>query len=333
MPYVLDAMARSIGAVGATLVHSSGDEVRYLVSSEAILPDVEAYGRGDRPEDPRSARVLPRLTESFRLDEDDFSRDEIARDPFYQEFLRPRGLFWHACALLAEQSTAGEGIHLSFKRAPRHGHFERRDLALLSSQLPLMRFAAGFAVDSRATVVARPDLILTPPRSLLGIDRAGRVSLIEGGTEFGGVLTLRNGRLAARRKVEQPLVDKLLSEALRARAGACLLTDDAERRWVLRASPSIGPDAAGMLVSVASVSCIDTIAEPGREALQALQALFGLSRSEARVAVMIARGMSIRDVAAWLGVRSGTVRNQLKSVFQKSRVSRQAELSALLAKI
>jgi hypothetical protein len=34
----------------------------------------------------------------FRLDYDDFEQGIINRDPYYQEWLRPTGLHWHANA-------------------------------------------------------------------------------------------------------------------------------------------------------------------------------------------------------------------------------------------
>lgn len=61
-----------------------------------------------------------------------------------------------------------------------------------------------------------------------------------------------------------------------------------------------------------------------------MMALHGLTRAEARLASMLAEGISLEEAAATLAVSIGTVRSQLKSVFAKTGVTRQAKLVALL---
>ena len=60
--------------------------------------------------------------------------------------------------------------------------------------------------------------------------------------------------------------------------------------------------------------------------------LLGLTLGEARVAALIAAGVSPRDAAARLGISEETSRTVLKRVFIKSGVSRQSELAALISK-
>ncbi|MDX3925505.1 MAG: LuxR C-terminal-related transcriptional regulator [Shinella sp.] len=64
--------------------------------------------------------------------------------------------------------------------------------------------------------------------------------------------------------------------------------------------------------------------------LQALAASHGLTPAEARVAANIAMGKSINETATLHGVSRETVRSQLKSVYVKLGVRRQAELVRLL---
>lgn len=61
-----------------------------------------------------------------------------------------------------------------------------------------------------------------------------------------------------------------------------------------------------------------------------LKLLFGLTRSEARVAAQIAAGHSIECAAEELQISLGTARNHLKSIFSKTETNRQGELVALL---
>lgn len=61
-----------------------------------------------------------------------------------------------------------------------------------------------------------------------------------------------------------------------------------------------------------------------------LSDLHGLSRAEARLASLLADGISLEEAALVLHVSIQTVRTQLKSIFSKTGVTRQAELVALL---
>lgn len=61
-----------------------------------------------------------------------------------------------------------------------------------------------------------------------------------------------------------------------------------------------------------------------------IAAMHGLTRAEARLAALLAKGSSLDEAAETLSVSVGTVRSQLKSIFAKTGVSRQPELVALL---
>jgi DNA-binding CsgD family transcriptional regulator len=60
---------------------------------------------------------------------------------------------------------------------------------------------------------------------------------------------------------------------------------------------------------------------------------FGLTPAERRLAIEVASGVSLRESADRLGIAYHTARTQLKAVFGKTGVSRQAELVALLARV
>jgi DNA-binding CsgD family transcriptional regulator len=64
-----------------------------------------------------------------------------------------------------------------------------------------------------------------------------------------------------------------------------------------------------------------------------LQALFDLTPAEARLARSLANGASPDAIAGQLGVRVSTIRSQLKSLFAKLGINRQAQLVAMLASL
>ena len=61
-----------------------------------------------------------------------------------------------------------------------------------------------------------------------------------------------------------------------------------------------------------------------------LQGLFDLTAAEAKVARGLASGLTIGDIAAAHGTSSTTVRNQVRAVFAKTGLHRQADLVGLL---
>lgn len=61
-----------------------------------------------------------------------------------------------------------------------------------------------------------------------------------------------------------------------------------------------------------------------------LQAAFGLSQAECRIATLLADGMQLKNIAETLGVQYDTVRKQLLSIYQKTSTNRQPELVRLL---
>ena len=66
---------------------------------------------------------------------------------------------------------------------------------------------------------------------------------------------------------------------------------------------------------------------------QELCALFGLTPAEARVATAIFDGMSMREAADALQVAHNTVRVQLARVYEKTGVTRQAELVKMMMRL
>jgi len=62
------------------------------------------------------------------------------------------------------------------------------------------------------------------------------------------------------------------------------------------------------------------------EPIELLRCHFGLTPAEARLAVHLAAGETLRSAEAKLSIRYETARTHLKSIFQKTGTCRQAEL-------
>src|SRR6185437_4885241 len=83
--------------------------------------------------------------------------------------------------------------------------------------------------------------------------------------------------------------------------------------------------AGGAAVVVFVIDPADRI--PTRKEL--LQSAFGLTTAEARVACMIASGLSIQEIATELSVTRNTLKTQLANVYFKMGVTKQHQLTSL----
>ena len=61
-----------------------------------------------------------------------------------------------------------------------------------------------------------------------------------------------------------------------------------------------------------------------------LSVAFGLTPAECRVAILLGDGLAPRNIAETIGVTENTVRSQVKSIYSKIGVRRQAELIRFL---
>ena len=79
----------------------------------------------------------------------------------------------------------------------------------------------------------------------------------------------------------------------------------------------------------ALVLVVDPASQTGIDPAVAAAAL-GLTGMESRVAVLLAEGVNVREVAAATGRRESTIRSHVKHMFDKHGLSRQAELVRLV---
>jgi len=101
-------------------------------------------------------------------------------------------------------------------------------------------------------------------------------------------------------------------------------------RLVLHLSPVGGPQTDfGMRRVAALALLVEPGAQPAADPGVVAEAL-GLTRAESSVAVMLAAGCSLREIAAATSRTEGTVRWHLKQIFAKQQISRQADLVRLV---
>ena len=329
-PQALDSFAQAFHSDGATVVLRS-TSLSSIAVSASIQPLVSPYMDGPI-RDPREQRVNPSLRDGFMPDHAYFSSQEIARDPYYQEFLRPHGFGWNAIAMLD-----GE-LMVSVKRAFKHGPYDGADLQALNDALPWLRSASRAAcLTWRSHFTGQLSAFDSLRRGALLLDAKARVLQTNAHVRFGDGLDVANGvltvsDLADRDALRGFLSTLLIGENLAQPSILTLSRPSGARPWLVTgiactdAMRSLHSNAAALLI----VTDLEQVACPKHETLRRI---FALTATERGIASALASGESLQAAAARVHISEAHARQRLKVIFQKTGTSRQGELIALLAKL
>jgi len=322
---------------GAVRMRNDAHHVLATVTTDDMAELVQAYVAGRRPPNSRYARVQYRSCAQFRFDHDDYTDAELARDPYYQEFLRPAGYFWHANLPL----TLGrdEFVELSLKRLHKAGPYQRADAALLDAVVPDLLVAARLAkytLDAEARGMAR--LLERRGTPVFEFDSWGRVlPRAAAATDPDSPLRVIRRRLVAHEADAQGALDRGIARVLAMRDATALvpLTRPEGRHCFLQILGVTGRARDVFLSAAAIAVLIEGDEPPTRVRLDpaTIAQAFSLTDREAAVTCLIAEGTTLAGVARQLGIEIATVRVHLRSVFAKTETNRQAELVALLGRL
>jgi DNA-binding CsgD family transcriptional regulator len=326
----LQCLADAADAGGASLVRlRSGCPVAQLSSTDWERHEAELLA-GAAPT--RSLRFYPdhAYQRGFCVDHEVWTDEEIRADPYFQDFLRPRGVFFHAKARL--QADRNERVTLTLKRRVEFGPYEPHEVAVLDSLLSEFNAAYRIAqrvLDSEASGMVR----LIQDQPLFELDSWGRVLRQHGnGSRFG--LHVRAGQLVSTERLEQAALDRAVATASRSQHPALVVITDARgARHFVQIIPVLGGARDVFLATAAIAAIVGPPRHSARFPLRAIRELFGLTAREAQVATLLVDGFNLTEIAERLGLGVGTTRNHLKKVFEKSGTRRQGELIALLAKL
>jgi DNA-binding CsgD family transcriptional regulator len=97
-------------------------------------------------------------------------------------------------------------------------------------------------------------------------------------------------------------------------------------RRLVEAENSVKPEVRRRMVAVH-----EALKKKDAHRRQTLATIWRLTATEARLAMHLADGGTVAGYAEIFGVTEGTVRSQLKAIFAKTGVNRQAALTALIA--
>jgi DNA-binding CsgD family transcriptional regulator len=335
-PRALDAISEALGASGATMVLGRTRRAHVAVSN-SVIGLTEEYFHLPIP-DTRETRVVTRISDGFRTDYDDFTPAEMARDPYYQEFLAPHGLGYHAAATLA---SGNDELVLSLKRPARFGHYDGHELDQLQRALPHLRRAARTAALAwRASFAGQLDAFAHIGIGAVLLDRRGRAVEVNEAVSLGDAIDIVNGELTALLGSDRLALGAAIRGALGYDLGAAspppstvVLHRPAARRPVIADVLPIAGAMQSLLAPAVAIVLLRDLDRRPEPPVALLRRTFGLTPREAELAAQLARGVTLREAAETLAISELHARQRLKVIFAKTGATRQTELVMLLVKL
>lgn len=285
-----------------------------------------------------STIALP-VGSTFRFDTI-VERDALERSPIYNEWFRPQDMD-HVLGthLLTEGPWS---VTATLYRASSQGEFDSKAIARFGALLPHLQRATQLRARLARAELHRSDLrcaLDRLDRAAILVDGEAKVRFANGAAERlfdrEGLGVSRNSQLSASNPAETALLRRTIAECLAdggVSGGARMMVHRLNGRpltvIVSRLSPSRSLfDVVTALVMVDDPDCL-----PGPSQPDLLRAAYGLTGAEARLAIALAGGRRLRDVADEFAVSFATARTHLARIFQKTGVNSQAQLVRLLVR-
>lgn len=197
-------------------------------------------------------------------------------------------------------------------------------------------------VASAALGTSLADLVDNMTLGLICLDWRGRIVQMNSGAlaliRRGDGLEERSGYLHARLAADDMQLQKLLNDAL-PRSGRqgksssmAVARPLAHLRLALHITPVLGDAGFGFGQVATLVLVVDPLAQPRIDPALVEKAL-GLTPSESRVAVALAEGATMRDIATATRRAESTVRELVKRIHTKLGISRRADLVRIVLRL
>jgi len=343
-PDALGAVSRAVGAQVLNLFVLDVEQGRVPLSVSVGLPQdrVAEYNEHVMPHDPRVAfaRANPQL--GVYYDHLHTSEAEMARHAYY-DWLGEEGLRYYV-AVAAPLEGRLHGF-VTAQRTARQGHAGPGDVELLRTLRPHLMRAMGLSLklgELEARAQSGVEAAEASPFGVVVLDEQGGLLHLNREAQRivaqGGVLRAARAGLSAVRASDDAALQRLISGALGLALGASagaggamrLGRPDSPLGYVVQVVPLVGERP---LFALARPAALVVVADPARRLpplAAPLRALWGLTMREARLALLLGEGLSVKEAAVRMGIAEPTARAHLHAVFRKTDTTRQAELIRLL---
>jgi DNA-binding CsgD family transcriptional regulator/PAS domain-containing protein len=261
----------------------------------------------------------------------------------YNDLARPNGMH-HVLSMNLSSAETQAVPFLTFFRPPGTAMFEDGAVSCCEDIIPHLQRAIRLnrliCLRRRTIPEWTATLLDQIPAGIFLLD--GRGAVLHANRSAQAILARRDGlaikggRLVTTGAQPDAGLERAIAACVSAqRRGGEIRLERAEGHWLVSICPLTEAAAAGVTGEGHCRGWVwlsDATPAPGDMARR-LEALFGLTAAEQRVAAALARRCSPAEIAQEHGVTLNTVRTQVKSIFGTLGVGRQVEVTHLLAEI
>ncbi|NCN84735.1 MAG: helix-turn-helix transcriptional regulator [Sphingomonadales bacterium] len=336
-PDVLDELAELTDSIGGMLF--SARKAVNWTATESVFDAFDTYVKdGWFEKCPRRTCMMGKSEPTFFVEQDFFSEEELANNPFYRDFFHPRNLGWSAGTLL--QMPTGDNIVFSIERHLDQGPIERdhvdrlNDLrphllrsAFVSTRLGLQRAQGASETLSKFGL---PALVLDARGKFVEAnERAKSVTDHVKFNEVGRDVAFSDRRATAFLTSAMETLDRVVSTD---NLSFPVRNEDGNAVFVGHVMP-IKLAAHDIFANSYALLFFTPLDQTRAPSTALMRSLFDMTVAETRIAKGLMKGQTLTEIAADGSVSITTVRSQFSSVLEKTGCGRQAELVGLLANI
>ena len=336
-PDVLDELAKLTDSIGGMLF--SARKAVNWTATESVFDAFDTYVKdGWFEKCPRRTCMMGKSEPTFFVEQDFFSEEELAKNPFYRDFFHPRNLGWSAGTLL--QMPTGDNIVFSIERHLEQGPIERNHVdrlnelrphllrsAFVSTRLGLQRAQGASETLSK---FGMPALVLDAQGKFVEAnERAQSISDHVKFNDVGRHVSFSDRRAGAFLTSALETLDRVVStDSL----SFPVRNQDGNAIFVGHVMP-IKLAAHDIFANSYALLFFTPLDQNRPPSTALMRSLFDMTMAETRIAKGLMKGQTLKEIAADGSVSIATVRSQFSSVLEKTGCSRQAELVGLLANI
>ena len=270
-----------------------------------------------------------------------YTDQELKTSPAYNEAL-PRGSYQHGLNVRLD-GPDGSSIVWTLADGTERDTWGSAQLEMIERLLPHIRQyvqVRSVVAGAEALGASLTGLLDNTRVGVIHLDRRGRIAQANdrarGILRQGNGLFDQDGFLRVRLPADNARLEHLLGQALPRYGEAATSGSLTVRRapglprLAVHLSPvSTAQGDFGLSSVAALVLVVDPASRPRTDPALVAAAL-DLTPSQAQVAVMLAEGRSVRDIAAATGRQASTVRQFLKQIYSRQRVTGRADLVRLV---
>jgi DNA-binding CsgD family transcriptional regulator len=317
--YEFDARLRQSQVLGSTPVDPA-----MIAQYEQYYGSVDAFHH----------RVVHEPTLEINATHNLIRDSELERSEFYNDYFRHLDFFYAMGTIV--RRNAGKTAVFGVQRSKRRGHFDAREFK--SMEILAHHVDRSLEIAERMQYASRPSLDSANAGFVL-LDASGKAvfatttaqRLLEmAGIGFEAGLLTGTGAIGRRLSL---LLHRLVQGGETAKAAGDHLDIDlpsGARLSVL----AISADAALPMPGIGRLACLMVELHAGpRDRAAVLRLRYRLTTAEAALAVALAEGQTLRDIASAKDISINTLRVQLQAIFAKTACHRQSDLVRLVLRL